>query len=276
MRRKEYIMFSLLAIAILSLLMNFSYIATGQVKNKIISGYIILMDQKPVPVFGKEGEKIFTTTIYLPSANVQGSVTNCSFVFPPGVDKNADLNEDGRIDYVDLKLMVEAYGCSESKECWDQSLKVIDCYFHHSNIRFKDPTLDCYINRSDMDIIKKYYGQTNSDPFSADCEMDEKCRADVNKDGVIDIFDLTMVASLNGEYAQEFSNTEITYKDADIDGNGIVDIFDIVRVASSFGMEADQQKCDMVPLEHISGNLYRVNVKGRGLFHVGVSYLAVV
>ena len=49
---------------------------------------------------------------------------------------------------------------------------------------------------------------------------------DVNRDGVVDILDLTFVGSNIGRTGQN---------DADVNGDGIVDILDLVEVAGMFG-----------------------------------------
>jgi hypothetical protein len=273
---KIVLVLSVLLITSLSLALNFSYMARGEEENKVISGYIILMDQEPSPVYGIHGKNKFTSIIYLPSEYVEGSVTSCSFVFPSDVDPKTDLNEDGKIDCVDLKLIAKAYGCNETKDCWEETLRSIDCYFYHSEQRFKDPTRDCYIDQSDVDLIKEYYGEENTESFSINCDEKEVCRADVNKDGSVDIYDLTLVSSMFGEYSQEILDTKIKYKDCDVNADGMIDIYDVVLVGNNFNAEANEQKCEETQLEHLSGNEYIVSVEGRGLYYIGVSYLATI
>jgi hypothetical protein len=56
---------------------------------------------------------------------------------------------------------------------------------------------------------------------------------DINKDGVVDIFDLVKVANQFGQ-----QNAEL---EADVNGDGIVNLFDLVSVAANFGEQAEPQ-----------------------------------
>ena len=55
---------------------------------------------------------------------------------------------------------------------------------------------------------------------------------DVNADGIVDILDLTMVAS---EFGEQVQNT------ADVNGDGVVNILDLVQVAAAFGNTVSDQ-----------------------------------
>ncbi len=70
---------------------------------------------------------------------------------------------------------------------------------------------------------------TNPDGQSAAIEFTyvELLSSDINRDGVIDIFDLVIVGGRFGESGEGLAG--------DVDGNGVVDIFDLVRVARRFG-----------------------------------------
>ena len=76
----------------------------------------------------------------------------------------------------------------------------------------------------------------------------EKIASDVNRDGVVDIFDLVFVA-------KAFGKTEPN--DADVNGDGAINIFDLVLVASNFGNTA------AAPLAHaqIVSTLTAANVE---------------
>ena len=57
----------------------------------------------------------------------------------------------------------------------------------------------------------------------------ERIAADVNKDGVVNIIDLTLVASNFGKTGQN---------SADVNGDGVVNIIDLTLVAGAFGNTA--------------------------------------
>jgi len=56
-------------------------------------------------------------------------------------------------------------------------------------------------------------------------------RADINSDIVVDIFDITIVATVFGSTIGSGNFNGI----ADLNGDYVIDIFDIVQIASSFG-----------------------------------------
>ena len=60
-------------------------------------------------------------------------------------------------------------------------------------------------------------------------EREEETVGDINRDGTVDILDLTIVSTRFGERGQN---------SADLNGDGLVDIVDLVLVASEFGDEA--------------------------------------
>ena len=60
-------------------------------------------------------------------------------------------------------------------------------------------------------------------------EPTEETLGDINRDGVVDILDLTIVSARFGQRGQN---------SADLNGDGLVDIVDLVLVASEFGDEA--------------------------------------
>ena len=65
-------------------------------------------------------------------------------------------------------------------------------------------------------------------PQTQDAEITEPTQlpADVNKDGVVNIIDLTLVASNFGKQGEN---------DADVNGDGVVNIIDLTQVAAAFG-----------------------------------------
>jgi len=261
-----------LGITILTLALNY-FVSAATVT--AVSGYLILLDQKVSENdYLYLGEKEFSTIIYLPSTNAEGIVTYCVFTFPEGVNENADITRDGKIDYADVYLLTQAYGCKKDQPCWNESFKFEQCYFTYSGRRFQDPSRDCYINETDTKIVSKHYGK-KTEPYSASCEMDESCRADVNKDGKVDIFDVVLLGANFNRYANEFVNyAQIKKSNCDLNKDGEVDIFDVVILSINFGQVANEQKCYTQSLTNLGDYKYKVSVKGKGLHYVGVSYKA--
>jgi len=259
-----------LGIAILAFALNY-FVKAANVAT--ISGYLILLDQKvSQDDYLFLGEREFSTIIYLPSSNGEGIVTYCIFTFPQGVNEKADILKDGVIDYADLYIATQSYGCQKDKPCWDESFRVEKCYFIYSGRKFEDPSRDCYINETDLNMVKKNFGKTTN-PRDPNCDLDEVCRSDINRDGIVDIFDVAILAARFNQYANEFVNFGyIKKKDADINGDGIVDMLDVATIGINFGKSANQQKCMTTSLENLGNNKYRVSVKGRGIHYVGVSY----
>jgi len=58
----------------------------------------------------------------------------------------------------------------------------------------------------------------------------EQLATDVNKDGVVNILDLTLIASNFGKSGEN---------DADVNADGLVNILDLTLVAAAFGNIAD-------------------------------------
>ena len=67
--------------------------------------------------------------------------------------------------------------------------------------------------------------------YAQETDFDELLASDVNEDGIINILDLTFVASHFGETPIE----ENQYPNSDVNRDGTVDIFDLVQVANQFG-----------------------------------------
>ena len=66
--------------------------------------------------------------------------------------------------------------------------------------------------------------------YAQETDFDELLASDVNEDGIINILDLTFVASHFGE-----TPIENQYPNPDVNRDGTVDIFDLVHVANQFG-----------------------------------------
>jgi hypothetical protein len=254
----------------------FGYLARA-VTPQTISGYMVLMDQKvSSSEYSVLGVKNFESIIYLPSGEAEGTVTSCSFTFPLGVNEKADITKDGRIDAVDVYLLSKAWFCAQSNTtCWEEPFNVEECYFTYSDRQFKDPTRDCKIDQDDVDLIRKcWWNITN--PLDPSCDKVECCRADVNKDGKVDVLDLGIIGINLNTYAGIYKDyRNIKKKDADLNGDGRIDGGDLGLIGKDYGQTATEQTCKTEPLEFVSGNRWRVRASGRGLFYVGVSFIAV-
>ena len=96
-------------------------------------------------------------------------------------------------------------------------------------IDFKASTLtlsQLYLVDSDG---KRWEATTSNGVVTVPPEPAEETVGDINRDGVVDILDLTIVGARFGQRGQN---------SADLNGDGLVDIVDLVLVASEFGDEA--------------------------------------
>lgn len=254
----------LVSVAVISLFLV--YFAKA-VTYKYVSGYMVLLDQ--AALLENKEMNTYSNSLFLPSDNCEGFAVGCSYIFSSDIDSTLDINKDGKIDYVDLKLVSGAFGCSEKlytgapNPCWEEKVTVQECYFSYTGGFFKEPSGDCYINKTDIDMIAKYYGAANVPSSNS---------SDINKDGIIDMMDIAIVARSDGKYADYFRSYVIKKKDADLNKDGMVDMTDISRVARDFGQVANIQGCVQTPITSIGGNKWKVSVSGIGLYHVGVSY----
>ena len=76
---------------------------------------------------------------------------------------------------------------------------------------------------------KRWEATTSNGVVTIPPEPTEETVGDINRDGVVDILDLTIVGARFGQRGQN---------SADVNGDGLVDIVDLVLVASEFGDEA--------------------------------------
>jgi hypothetical protein len=256
----------LIAVVGILLISAFTYLAKGY-PGSTTSGYMVLMDHPTTTSeFTTFTPESYSSTVYLPAGTCDGFVTSCSFYFPSGVDAKYDVTKDGRIDTVDLKILSTAYGCSGS-EC-DQTISLTDCYFVYKNRRFKDPNDDCYMDQTDADIVKNNYGKTISP-----CDTSNECRSDINKDGKVDLYDTVILAKKFNSYADEVISYSIKKRDLDFNGDGSVGLSDLTALAKVYGSVANEQKCETNTLTHLSGNTWQASASGRGIYHIGISYI---
>ena len=90
---------------------------------------------------------------------------------------------------------------------------------------------------------KRWEATTESGQVTEPPEPAEEIVGDINRDGVVDILDLTIVGARFGQRG---------HNSADLNGDGLVDIVDLVLVASEFGDEAQAPSLYPQALELLS------------------------
>lgn len=262
----------ILIVSVLLIITVYGFLAKATTVTTV-SGYLVLMDQQlPTDTCWLE-DKFFDSIIYLPSDTAEGQVTSCSFNFPTGIKERADITKDGRIDATDIYLFAEAYGCEQGQDCWNKTFNHEDCYFVNGCRLFKDPNRDCKIDDSDLKIVSDCWGNS-TDPISSACENDKCCKADINKDGKVNLMDYSLLAYNYNKTASIYQNYRgLSYKDADINGDGKINLQDYFTAALNYGYIADRWTCTNSPLKHLSGNQYEVTASGWNLGFVGVAYM---
>ncbi len=239
-----------------------------------ISGVMVLKDQKlTFADYEFLRDETFSNEIYLPSDGCEGVVNYCHYVYKPGVNASADINQDGKIDATDGFILMESFGCKSGDtltNCWNQPVDV--CFFVIGGRKFKDPTRDCKFNQSDINLMTPSFGLKNSYMNNPGCESDDICKSDINQDGVVNIIDAVIAGIEFNKSADTFERLVDTKSKADINKDGQINIFDAVLYGVNYGKEAIEQKCSSIPLAHIGGRKYSVSATGRGLYYTGVSY----
>lgn len=263
---------AILSVAFVVLAAFYAYSVKGVITQGEVSGYLSLIDQKiTLDDYAALREKTFYTIIYLPNENCEGIVNYCSYEFKAGVDSRADLNNDGKIDGTDAQILAESFYCSSGQKCWDQPIE--RCYFSFSGRKFRDPTYDCVVNQSDTAIITNTFGTKD---ISSSCDVSvppsDACKADINKDSIVDLMDAVILSINYGKYADSFVRLIERKSQADINKDGTVELMDAIKISNNYGQEAIEQKCTSAPLTHISDKKYGVSATGRGLYYAGVSY----
>jgi hypothetical protein len=239
-----------------------------------ISGVMVLKDQKlTFADYEFLRDETFSNEIYLPSDGCEGVVNYCHYVYKPGVNASADINQDGKIDATDGFILMESFGCKSGDtltNCWNQPVDV--CFFVIGGRKFKDPTRDCKFNQSDINLMTPSFGLKNSYMNNPGCESDDICKSDINQDGIVNIIDAVIAGIEFNKSADTFERLVDTKSKADINKDGQINIFDAVLYGVNYGKEAIEQKCSSIPLAHIGGRKYSVSATGRGLYYTGVSY----
>ncbi|MHA1865445.1 MAG: hypothetical protein ACTSWZ_02970 [Candidatus Heimdallarchaeaceae archaeon] len=258
----------IILIVAIFLISSFAYTVRGATR---LTGIIIFRD---IPLT-KENYKYFgtetiSTSFYLPDDDCTGFVNYCSYVYVSEDISKADINKDGKIDDTDVAIISKAYGCKNGETCWNDPVE--ECFFTISGRKFKDPTRDCKMDSNDINLITNHYGETNDYALSPTCDNYEVCKADINQDGKVDVYDSTIANSKNGKTADLFERLSQHKSEADLDNDGDVDIYDAVKVTSNYGKEAIERRCSKESIGHIGGREYNINVSGIGISWVQVSY----
>lgn len=261
----------IILISAIVLVAAFGYRAFSASPNAI-SGIMIFRD---IPLSKENyqylGNEQFSTSIYLPKDNCDGFVNYCSYVYGSNALSQADVNDDGKIDETDIAIVVKAYGCRNGDACWGKPIE--ECFFTISGRKFKDPTRDCKIDSTDAKLITDNYGKTDDYALDVNCDNYDVCKADINQDGKVDIYDLTIANSKNGQTADLFQRIAYGGSEADVNLDGTVSISDVVIVSGNFGRDAIERKCSRENIDHMSGREYSINVQGTGISWLQASYL---
>ena len=218
------------------------------------------------------GTETFSATFLLPGDGCTGFVNYCDFEYQTADMQSADIYRDGKIDDNDIYAMVAAYGCRPGlvPACWDQPVE--QCYFVVNGRSFKDPTRDCKMDQSDINLITSKYAQTHNKALTADCENDDVCKADMNQDGVVNIYDSSLAGSLVGKPAESYPRLLQRKAEAEINGDSKVDLYDAVIVTTNYGKNAIIKRCPKKDITHVSGREYSISLQGIGTSWIQVAY----
>lgn len=271
MKHKETL---LVAVVGAVLLINFAYLGRAMMDTGAWTsgGYIIASDQKISETdYMSLRPRNFSTSIILKSDACTGIVTSCSFAYKSGVDASADITgpygvPDGRIDEYDLKLVAKGYGCDISQACWNNT--VSDCFFIVNDREYSDPTGDCYVNQSDLNMISANFEKS----VSTSCTSGNDCASDVNHDGIVDVKDLSLMSKLYGQYADDYPILGHV-SDGDLNKDGKIDVRDVSIVAKNIGEQAIESTCTNTALINNGGGEYIAKVDNViALYYVGIAY----
>lgn len=269
--KNKQIVIILVSVAVL--FSTVGYVVLGQDTYEV-QGYRVLYDQAP-PAFSAISTDVtyrtYSTTIKLPSDVCSINSTVLSYGFSgTGIEKG-DVNKDGKIDWVDLYIMTLAYQHASSG--MDTPFTEEKCFYVVGDQRFEDPTRDYNITADDLAFVNTHR-TTNSNPYSADCDSRDECKADVNKDGKVDLIDLILVAKRLSDPYPDFCMSFSDYKprDADTNGDGTINVLDMIISASSFGAKANQQKITQATVQDLGSNTYSVSATGYNIYHVDLAY----
>jgi uncharacterized protein (DUF2141 family) len=164
--------------------------------------------------------------VLLASAAGAAPITDCS----PGIQ--GDANRDGVVNFKDLNIVASSFGKSSSDWNWDCRADVVpDGVVNIADLNLMtslltgrpnpDITLDGIVDCRDLLIVTENYGQDSS---SAGWDR----RADVNKDSLVNIDDITLVT--------DAITPGIGYCPAsDANRDGVVDCRDFFLLRMAFG-----------------------------------------
>ena len=264
-----------------------AYIVKGATTSPKYSAYMTLVDQKvSLSDYKDFKDKVYEKVIKTPSSTCEVIMTSCKYEWPTGVNAKADLNGDGKVDMTDVNIILRLYGCKSTDTCWNNPVE--DCFFTLGDRKFKDPAgglyatgfSDCKMNQTDLTFVTdtNRYGHDDPNRLSSNCRNDELCRADINQDGKVDLYDAVIVSRFSGEYA-EVETLLSKGSMADTDGDGKIFLTDAVVVLGNYGQTVkpkcetcDSSSCETSSLEQISSGQYKAISTG-ATYDMGFSYI---
>ncbi len=130
---------------------------------------------------------------------------------------NADVNLDGKIDYIDLEMM--------NKKLHGLNVNIPSASYQ-SDIKYGDINKDDSINASDMTLIQRHIKNIEK------LTDEQKIIADLNMDGEVDATDLDLLRKYVLEQIEDIPvpGYEMTAIYGDLDQNMKVDIDDVVEL----------------------------------------------
>jgi len=260
-------------VSALVLISVYAYSVRGMPIINDITGQYILRDQRWTrEEFADINDETFSNIINLPTSNCVGTVNYCSVTYKSGINANADINKDGKIDATDANILAKAFGCGSGQACWTRPLD--QCYFSASGRKFKDPTRDCKFDSSDQTLITANMGKSHTLMGSPSCDSNDVCKSDISQDGVVDIIDAIITSNFYGKNADTFDRLANSQSQADLNGDNTVDILDAITMANNYGKDAIEQRCSgTTSLTYISGNKYSASLPTmKAPYYISVSF----
>lgn len=254
--------FGILIIGVLASVFALNYMVRGANPPAVYTGTYLLRDWKltneELVTLGQENP--FSQPITIPNQEAEGTVTYCCAYYADDVNINADINKDGKINSVDYYFVEQSYGCEQGQSCWEQSLATETCWFTYAGRDFQDVNNDCFIDQTDIDLARNTYWGQATNPTDPTCDTKPQCRADVNKDGTVDIKDVMLLSAKNGKVADKFVNyANVKKKMSDTNSDGKIDVKDVYAIGKNYGFDTVKRKCFDTALQYVSGWTYKAS-----------------